>query len=537
MSEVVEKFENIKIKARIDKMHKGGHIKKAVELCQSALKNDPTNADLHISLGDLYLEWHHDIYQSKQYLDEAITEYQRALETHLDSSIIHYKIGLALYYKGELDKAAGHFNLCIEYDSKMADGYFMLARTFAKKERFSESFPNIAKALKYGGVKTSRPHYLLYLLLNSREDRKNIKQKIRANWHLFLAVLTLPFDGNARKELSVKCSYIRFIPLFIKGYYLEKTKNYYKAIELYSQEIERAPGFLPLYILLGDVYRSMGKTSDAINEYRMALWLDPTNIMAYKSLCATYEEQGDYDNAIKMYEKLIEMHPNDAIYYSNLANILYLKGDLKSAISCYQTAITLNPNKNWTSIIAQTLGYVLQESKENYDAAISAYQSAFLLNPNDIDIYISLGSAFYDKGDYNNALAAYRVALESDPGNARIHCNLGYLLWGKGIIDESIKEYELAIKLDPNYDIAYNNLGVIYLDDLGQIQKSMELFQQAIDINSNYALAYYNMGRAMAIKGEKIEAARIFQVALNINSFTNELDNNEIKDRIDNLFD
>ena len=364
-----------------------------------------------------------DIYQSKHYLDEAITEYQRALESNLNSPLTHYKIGLALYHKGELDKALGQFKICLEYDDKMADVYFMLARTLARKDCIQEALTNVEKAIKYGKLKSARAHYLYHLLLSSA-SKKDLKQNIKSDFELILAALLMPFDKEARKELSTKLSYLKFVSVIFEGYYLEKTRNFKTAIELYSQAIEKAPGFLLLYILLGDVYRSLGRAEDAINEYRMALWIDPLNVQAYKSLCSTYEEQGDYDNAIRIYEKLIEMHPADAIYHSNLANIYYLKGDIRSAISCYHTAITINPNSNWTSVIAQTLGYVLQETKENYDAAISAYQSASILNPNDVDIYISLGSVFYDKGDYNNALTVYRAALEIDPNNARIHCML-----------------------------------------------------------------------------------------------------------------
>ena len=100
-----------------------------------------------------------------------------------------------------------------------------------------------------------------------------------------------------------------------------------------------------------------------------------------------------------------------------------------------------------------------------------------------------------------------------------------------------MKEYELAIKYDPSYDIAYNNLGVIYLDDVGKIQNAIELFEQAIGYNPNYALAYYNLARSVAIKGDKIEAAKLYQIAMDLNNVTNELDPEEIKEKIQNLFD
>ena len=50
-----------------------------IERCRIDLQKDPTNASLHVRLGDLYLKWHLDIFNAGQYLDEAITEYQLAM--------------------------------------------------------------------------------------------------------------------------------------------------------------------------------------------------------------------------------------------------------------------------------------------------------------------------------------------------------------------------------------------------------------------------------------------------------------------------
>lgn len=536
MNEISEKVIDKKLKNNIEKVQKGGNISKAIEMCRFALKDDPTNAELHIRLGDLYMETHLNIYQPKQYLDEAILEYQLALESNLNSSEIHYKLGCAYYHKGEPEKALNHFSISLEYDEKHANAYYMTAKILAKKDRVAEAIEYLEKSITFGGIKNSRAHFLLYRLLGVSENNQDRKfLKIYSN--LVLSILKVPFDSYARKELYTKITYLKFFPLFFEGYYLEKTRRVYQAIDLYTKAIEKAPGFLMLYLQLGTAYRQIGRLEDAINEYKMAIWLDPSNIVAHKFLCSLYEEQGDYNSAIETYNKLIEMNPNDAIYYSNIANIYYLKGEIKAAVAYYQTAISLNPNRNWTSIIAQTLGYIFHESKENFDAAISAYQSASILNPKDVDIYISLGSAFYDKGDYANAMSTYRIALEVDPNNARIHCNLGFLLWGKGHIEEAVKEYEKAIKLDPFYDIAYNNLGVIYLDDLGYVKEAADNLSKAIESNTKYALAHYNMGRAMAIKGDKVEAARLFQVAMDLNQHTNEMDQREIKMKIQELFE
>lgn len=534
MSEpIANTTENIidnKIADNIKRMNKIGNLSKAIEFCQSALKSDPTNPELHVRLGDLYLQKHFDIYQPKRYLDEIINHYQIALESNLNSDKIHYKLGLTFYHQGNIEKAVNHLGISLEYNPKNSDAHLMMAKIMLKRDRVAEGLTYLEKAIKFGGLKASRAHYL-YSSLNLRG------KSLQSLYHLTMSMLKLPFDREAQRELSAKINSISFLPVYLKGHYLEKTSNYIDASDLYMDAIEKAPGYIPLYLWLGNVYRTMGRTGEALNEYRMAIWLDPMNVYAYKLLCTLYEETADYAHAIETYYKLIEMNPNDAIYHSNLANIFYLKGDIKSAVSHYQTAIALNPNRHWTSIIAQTLGYIFHESKDNYDAAISAYQSATILNPTDIDIYLSLGSAYYDKGDYINALNTYRMALEIDPNNPRIHCNLGFLLWGKGDIEEAVREYEKAISLDVKYDIAYNNLGVIYLDNLGYIEKAADCLTKAIKCNNKYALAHYNLGRALALKGDKVEAARYLQLALDINSHTNELDSMEIKAKLKELFE
>ena len=504
---------------KIKKEIKTGNVKSAIELCQIGLQKDPTNADLHLRLGDLYLAWHLDIYSSCQYIDEAITEYQIALESYIDSYEIYYKIGVAQFYKGDLDKAVNYFETAVKKNPKYAKAYYMLAETYTKKARFLDAELKAKKAIQFSPLKSSRAHFLLH------------------NLYKVSSVLTLPFDIEAIKKVKESLAYIKFMPILMKGYLKIQSNGLDDAVDVYIDAVDKAPGFVPLYCLLGDIYSSLGQFENAITEYKMAIWLDSLNIPAYRHLCKAYEDLGDYDNAIEVYQKLIQIMPNMPEFHSNLANILYVKGDIEGAVSHFQTAVTLNPSKEWTSVVNQTLGYVFQESKQDLDAAITSYQSAYLLTPEDIDIYVNLGSAFYDKEDYDNALAVYRNALDLDPKNAKIHCNLGFLYWGKGDTDEAIREYEYAIEYDKSYSIAYNNLGVIYLDDLGRVKEAIDMFKKAVEYNPNYALAHFNLARSIAITGEKIEAAKLYQIAQDVNKITNEIDPQDITDKINALFD
>lgn len=507
-----------------------------IERCRLDLQKDPSNALLHIRLGDLYVKWHLDIYNACKYIDEAITEYQLAMESLIDTPEIYYKLGTAFYHKGDLDKALNYLTIALEKKHNYYDAYYMIAETFVKKAHFTDAIDAALAAVQCNKLGSSSAHFLLYKLYEA-SSFKNGKTKFKAFKEKVLSCILIPFDKIAIKNSIKSLSYLKFLPLFFKGFYAIQVKNFSKAIELYKNATEKIPGFAPLYCVLGDIYLSTGYFEDAITEYKMAIWLDSFNIAAYRHLCRAYEEQGDYNQAIDIYTKLIAMAPNIPDLYSNLANIYYIKGEFDLAISNYQTAITLNPNRSWTSVIAQTMGFVYQENKSDPDAAISAYQTAYVLTPEDIDIYVNLGSAFYDKEDYNNALAVYRQALELQPHNPKIHCNLGFLYWGKADTEEAIKSYEMAIKFNDKYDIAYNNLGVIYLDDLGRVNKAMDLFRKAVESNPSYALAHFNLARATSIIGDKIEAAKLYQMAQDINKVTQEIDPRDIADKISELFE
>ena len=79
-------------------------------------------------------------------------------------------------------------------------------------------------------------------------------------------------------------------------------------------------------------------------------------------------------------------------------------------------------------------------------------------------------------------------------------------------------------------------MGVIYLDDLGRVTKAIELFEAAKRNNPNYALAHYNLARSIAITGDKVEAAKLYQIAMDINTYTQELDPVDIEEKIQDLF-
>ncbi len=526
----------LEVDRKINKLKNKGEVQKAIEYCQSLLLKEPTNAALNVKLGDLYMDWHLDIYQAKQYIDEAITQYQKACEILVDNGNIYYKIGFAFYHKGELDRAQNYFEMALKNGANKAQCHYMIANCYNKKEHYQDALSEVNIALKHSFLNSSRIHYLKHKLLRTTFFSKK-NSRLKSNIELILALLTLPFDRESKKTVSRKMKFLLIINELLKARKATQKGDYITAVEYFTKCTDKLPGFSFLYCALGDTYRMMGKFEEALVEYKMARWIDPLYFAPYWGLVQTYEEMGDYEAAIDTYTKFISVSPNNPIAHSQIANLYFMKGDYDTAVSYYQSALLLAPKHKRAPEIAQTMGFLLQHFVENTEASVISFLTAYVLDNYNPDIYVGLGAAFYEKEDYKNALKVYRRAIELEPNNAKIHCNLGFLLWGLGELTEAIKEYELAIKYAPDYAIAHNNLGVIYLDDLAQIQKASECFKAALDYDPNYALAYYNYARCLSIKGEKVEAAKYYRSALDINVLTKEMDPTEIQDRLNGLFE
>lgn len=140
---------NIKeINKKINKLKNKGEIQKAIEYCQSVLIQEPSNPELNIRLGDLYMDWHLDVYQAKQYIDEAIVQYQKAMETLLDNGEVYYKIGFAFFHKGELDRALNYFEMALKNGANKAQTHFMIANCYKRKNAIQMLLMKQIKHLK-----------------------------------------------------------------------------------------------------------------------------------------------------------------------------------------------------------------------------------------------------------------------------------------------------------------------------------------------------------------------------------------------------
>jgi len=174
---------------------------------------------------------------------------------------------------------------------------------------------------------------------------------------------------------------------------------------------------------LGDVYLKQGETEPALDEYRLAVRLEPGYDWGHFRLAQGYEARGDVDLAWEKYEKLIAVSDNQIWAYSVMGDFL--------------------------------------QGQKLYDLALENYNHARRLNPENATVYLRLGEIYLDKylssdgkvQDAQQAEQAFTEALahlpEYLPMRFYILAARGRLYFAQGRFDLAIEDFEEALAQSP----------------------------------------------------------------------------------------
>ena len=455
-------------------------------------------------------------------------------------------------------------------DAHLYVGYFL---TLAG--RYIEANNEFEKAIKLDPIGSARARITLAqsLLREADTESSGFKNKFKAIYYLIsgsiMTVCNLPTIKMIAKNLQENFSVLAF---GLKAETFMGTKNVSKAIETYDIAAEKTGCNEIFYSKIGDIciqneapeialdsYRKVLKANpynrdilakiatviqtyfkenidEAIDCYTRLLEVEPQNSHAYYELGHLYLDKNEKMNAANAFKLALKYDSNNAFIHNSLAYSLIQLGLNDEAIEHYKEAINLNPDNEWTAIVAQALGTVYMEIKHNPEAAIAMYQTGLVLNPKSADIYISMGDVFAQTGDNDLAIKHYCDAIKVDENSFDGYTKCAMALWNNDYLEEAIIAYNKALKINPDSAIVYNNLGVIYLDGIGNKEYALECFENAYDLDNEYTMAVFNMGRIHQELGNTTLAAEFYQDAIELNKTSHDLDEKEIEERIFSLF-
>jgi Flp pilus assembly protein TadD len=190
-----------------------------------------------------------------------------------------------------------------------------------------------------------------------------------------------------------------------------RNKQPENALEAFAKAQELAPTNPQPYIIRARVMHSIGKTSEAINEFQGLLQSQPNSIPANLGIATLYEAQEKFDEARAQYENVLKINPNQPVAANNLAYLTAQEegADLGEALRLAMLAKQALPDD---ARIADTLGLVHYKRK-SYTLAAAQFQQALSTQPDDPIINYHLALAQVAKEDKEGALASLQKSLSS----------------------------------------------------------------------------------------------------------------------------
>ncbi len=126
-----------------------------------------------------------------------------------------------------------------------------------------------------------------------------------------------------------------------RGDILMARKMYREAIETYREGIHDVA---VLYNKIGIAYHQLLDFKAAMENYQMALRLDPNYAEAINNIGTIYYAQRKHKKAINQYKKALRIAPKSASIYSNLGTAYFARKKYKDAFEAYQKALELDPD-------------------------------------------------------------------------------------------------------------------------------------------------------------------------------------------------
>jgi len=328
---------------------------------------------------------------------------------------------------------------------------------------------------------------------------------------LALACATFARNSDYQSPLSIWQDTVRKSPhswlahnnlgLALRG--LGKTAE---AIEQYRQALELHPGFAEAHINLGFALAELGKTDEAVAQYDQTLRLKP-NPDAHNALGAILADSGKTQEAIEHYRQALRLYPDFAEAHNNLTNVLMIVGQTNEAVEHGSEAVRLRPDfAEAHNNLANALTIAGRTSE-----AIEHYQQAVRLKPHITPSRYNLACLLAAAGRTSEAAAHYRRLLQQEPNSFSALCGLAWLLATRdpaqgGDPAEALRLAERARELDgqgsprglDTLAAAYADAGrysdaVVAAQRAGELARSAGLTALAQQIQSRLEL--YRAGR------------------------------------------
>ena len=153
--------------------------------------------------------------------------------------------------------------------------------------------------------------------------------------------------------------------------------------------------------------------------------------------------------------------------------------------------------------------------QKSWGEAVAHYRRAVELRPDAHPVRLALGQAQMESGDFAAAELTFQQVTDSQPELAEPVLGLAFIAERRGRIPAAIELYERALEIDPDNGELHVRLGKAYLG-LSEQAEAARHFQVAIDLNPDDPWAYLGLATCRRGQGRAIEAVGTLEEGLRV---------------------
>jgi protein O-mannosyl-transferase len=297
------------------------------------------------------LSWH----QCRDYKDLE-TLWRTTLARNPDCWMAYSNLGSLLLTRGNVDDAISDFRKALELWPEQSKDHNNLGNALAKKGRMAEAIEQFQTALRISPDDPDAEMNLGAALLQQGETDQAIS-------HLERAVQEFPSSAEAHINL---------------GNALLQQRDADGAIAEYRKTLELPFDHAESYYGIGNAYRQKGDIEEAIVQYRKAIEVRADDPNTHNNLGNALRQEGRLEEAEREYEAALASRPNFVVAGNNLAWVLATADDPKlrngaKAVHLAEQAVAATDGNN--PVFLQTLSAAYAENGD-FEKAITAAQNA-----------------------------------------------------------------------------------------------------------------------------------------------------------------
>lgn len=197
----------------------------------------------------------------------------------------------------------------------------------------------------------------------------------------------------------------------------------------------------------------------AIDAFSQILEKETENPVLYNNLALCYFNVGELEQAEKFFLKALGLDHKLAEVYINLADLYFRQRNFADAIDLLQLGTAELPEN---LVLKHYLARVYMEDAR-LDLAIDELDKILEVQPENYDAYYDMARVYFELGNYDLAIENFENVLKYKDDNEWVYYYLGQAYEANDEIDKALSNHLRAIALNQDFYPAYKKAGIIFL--------------------------------------------------------------------------